>query len=371
MQFRHELRSILAQSGNPYISSPASIPAGDVRRYLATANAPRSRSARFLADESLTSKSASGHETSNHALVAAYTDNTTREGLVAASDENLLIPLDGRPTTASGNVRSMLVTLVRHTVPPRAGPSPREASVDRYASPERCGPEGSKETGGTFCPNRNTDRFVDVRPPSRGCIAIFRDKLHRDLDAALPQALLDGDPSFTASAAPLSGADVPPPTALPDNVMIPCAGRYPEAVHGPAGIADVVREVRSIRPPPPTSFVRDLQRQAQSHDSSRRPPGEVEKVHLRPRSVDVLLGGRPRPPADVVVINRPPTETTVMSRRRVAESRRLLQSQQNVGVFSANSRRDSSAVASANGEGKLFPAFRSGVVRRTSSSLLY
>jgi hypothetical protein len=302
---RNELRTILSDRGN--FSTP-SIPSRALVRGDATSSAKRFPS---------------------NTLQSAAPATAVTSNLDLATTEA------GRPPTATSMVRSLLTNLVARTVPPQAGPSPR-AEKDTVgfpaARPSMSGDEdNNKHSLGTYLPFRPHDRFVDTRPPSRGTIAIFRDKLHRDLDAALPQALLDGDLTYSAGSTSGGEDGLFQPTALPHNVLIPLISRFPEAVHGPSGIESVAKEASSIRQPPPTSYVRELQRQSQMDSPGRCNSGEFQRRLLRPRSVDVLLGGRPRPPEGAVVVHAAPTQSTAASRRRVASSRKTFLAQQALG----------------------------------------
>nr|ACI15955.1 hypothetical protein [Bodo saltans] len=327
---RNELRTIISDRGN--FGNP-SIPSKALAR-RGGADGDSSLKQRITSPTSLSSASTS-------LVIPNYDLAATCSSPADAATAS------GRPPTATSMVRSLLTGLVARTVPPQAGPSPR-TEKDTLSFPIAGPPSSSlaggdddtnnqKHSIGTYLPYRAHDRFVDNRPPSRGGIAIFREKLHRDLEAALPQALLDGDVSYSAGTTSSGGDDgngggaVGQPTALPHNLLIPCVSRYPEAVHGPTGIESVAKEASAIRQPPPTSYVRELQRQSQMDSPGRCNSGEFQRRLLRPRSVDVLLGGRPRPPDGAVVVHAAPTQSTIASRRRVASSRKAFLAQQAMG----------------------------------------
>ena len=75
---------------------------------------------------------------------------------------------------------------------------------------------------------------LDQRPPSRSNETAYRLKIKKTFDRLLR-------PEDT---------DVPVMTHVyPDNILIPAASRYPELVYPPPGVAEVQREVASIRSP--------------------------------------------------------------------------------------------------------------------------
>jgi hypothetical protein len=206
--------------------------------------------------------------------------------------------------------------------------------------------------------------FADCRPPSRGAVTLYKNKLRDQICAAVPLEMIESLDEPPSNVIP--NVEV---VAMPENVMIPSSTRNPEGAYSPKGVQRVVRVTLARRPPPPTFYVRQLQKQTIIEAPERAKEDLQAKNVLRPRSVDVVSGGGPRVEAGCHVVHEPPTRATSGARERVQRAREFLEVQVAASLSATKSFTfDRSLASSAFGsqpaaDSKLL-AHRNGVVKK-------
>lgn len=276
-----------------------------------------------------------------------------------------------RPATALSTL-SMLRTLVNNSRPPSSKPglSVREALPPLH---DQLSPNGGHKDHLVVRRSEESqhppqqDAVIDVRQQSCGAIAIYSEKLHSLMKAALPEKLLDtSDLSphanrdrscFRRLSAKNGGQDEAPlAVALPHNILMPggpTQGRNnPQNVYAPKGVKEIVtatRRMASVHSP--TSHVRRLQRQLfddlphASKDLSSDAASDRTRPELRPtaavvsslKTCDGALVGRSAAHQTSV----PPTTFTRQAQETAAAARHYVESKRSViddSVVSINGR---------------------------------